>query len=90
MSGLEQVGIAVFGVTAVWLSQDEREHVRRWACVFGMAAQPFWYYTTFINHQWGIFALSFFYTYSWLKGVNAFWIKPWLTRKTNAQRNQAS
>jgi hypothetical protein len=76
MTGLEQIGIAVFGVAAIRLSQDERERVRRWSCICGLCAQPFWFYTTFVNGQWGIFVLSFFYTWAWWKGVRTFWLKP--------------
>ena len=76
MSGLEQIGIAVFGVAAIRLSQDERERVRRWACICGLAAQPFWFYTTAVHGQWGIFGLSFFYTWAWFKGVRTYWWKP--------------
>jgi hypothetical protein len=70
---IEQIGIAAFGVTAVFCSQDPRESVRRWACVFGLAGQPFWFYATFVAEQWGIFALSFLDAYSWLRGVRTYW-----------------
>jgi len=72
---IEQIGIAACGVTAVFCSQDSRESVRRWACVFGLAGQPFWFYATFVAEQWGIFALSFLYAYSWLRGVRTYWWK---------------
>ena len=36
--GLDQIGITLSGVIAVWLTQDERATWRRWACVFGMLA----------------------------------------------------
>jgi hypothetical protein len=75
MTGLEQIGIAVFGVTAARLSQDAREKVRRWACIAGLCAQPFWFYTTATNEQWGIFFLSFFYTEAWWRGVRTYWWK---------------
>ena len=38
MNGLEQIGIAVFGVAAIRLSQDARPKVQRWACVCGLLA----------------------------------------------------
>jgi hypothetical protein len=38
---IEQIGIVLFGVIAVWLTQDERADRRRFACLFGMAGQPF-------------------------------------------------
>lgn len=75
MNGLEQIGIAVFGVAAVRLSQDEREKVRRWGCICGLAAQPFWAWTTIVNEQWVILGLSAFYTWGWMKGVQTYWLK---------------
>ena len=37
---LDQIGITLSGVIAVWLTQDMRATWRRWACIFGMLAQP--------------------------------------------------
>lgn len=75
MTGIEQVGIALFGVAAIRLSQDARERVRRWACICGLCAQPFWFYATWRAEQWGIFALCFLYSWAWLKGVRTYWWK---------------
>lgn len=72
---IEQVGIVVFGMSAVVLSQDARPNVRRWACICGLLAQPFWFYTTAVNGQWGIFACSFVYAYGWARGFWNFWIR---------------
>lgn len=74
MSGYEQIGIAIFGVAAIRLSQDHRHDVRRWACICGLLAQPFWFYTTWKAGQWGIFGLSFFYTWAWFKGLRTYWL----------------
>lgn len=71
---IEQLGIAVCGVTAVWLSQDQREAWRRWACVFGLAGQPFWFWATWQAQQWGIVALCALYTWSWYRGFRAHWL----------------
>jgi hypothetical protein len=73
MNGLEQIGIAVFGVTAIFLSQAADEKHRRWACIFGIAGQPFWFYTAIVNQQWGVFALCFLYSWAWFKGVRTYW-----------------
>ena len=54
-------------------SQDEDEHRRRFACLFGVAGQPFWLYESFRSEQWGIFVLSIIYTFAWLRGVRHFW-----------------
>lgn len=73
---LDQLGIGLFGVTAIWLSQDGREHVRKWGCIAGLAAQPFWLWTTIKHGQWVILGLTLFYTLSWLKGVRTYWWRP--------------
>jgi hypothetical protein len=72
---IEQIVIAVCGVSSVWLSQDRRESWRRWACIVGLCAQPFWMYATWKAGQWGIFALSFVYTIGWARGIKTHWIK---------------
>lgn len=72
---MEQVFIAVTGVMAIWLSQDEKASRRRYASIFGLLAQPFWFYTTYTNEQWGIFVLSLFYTFAWWKGFRNNWLR---------------
>lgn len=72
---IEQIGIAVTGVTAVWLTQDPRESRRRWACIFGLLGQPFWFYSAYVAEQWGIFALCFLYALSWARGFRTQWLR---------------
>ena len=73
---LSQIVIAVTGIIAIWLTQDKREKRQKYACIFGLAGQPFWFYVTFNAEQWGIFVLTIAYTFAWLKGVHTYWIKP--------------
>jgi hypothetical protein len=70
-----QIGIAVCGVTAIWLSQDLRLERRKWASVFGLAGQPFWILETINAQQWGILALCVLYTWSWWRGFHAHWLR---------------
>lgn len=72
---IAQIAIAVFGVSAVWLSQDHRPHWRRWAPIMGLAGQPAWLYATYTAEQWGIFALCGVYTAAWARGFHNHWIK---------------
>jgi hypothetical protein len=72
---MEQIGIALFGVAAVWLSQDKRESWRRFASIMGLIGQPFWFYATWKAGQWGMFGLCFLYNYAWGRGFYANWIK---------------
>lgn len=71
---LTQIGIAVCGVTAIYLSQDARESRRRWACLFGLAAQPFWIAETIHAGQYGILLLCSLYAWSWWRGFRLHWL----------------
>ena len=72
---LIQIGIAFTGVVAIWLSQQHREDWKRFACLFGMAGQPLWFYSAYTAEQWGILVLTLFYTYSWCLGIKNNWIE---------------
>lgn len=71
---MEQIAIAFTGLVAIWLSQDSRDSWRRYACLFGIVGQPFWFYSAYTNEQWGIFTLAFFYTFAWIKGIKTNWL----------------
>jgi len=73
---ISQIVIAFTGFVSIWLSQDTRESWRKWACVFGLAGEPFWFYVSYTSEQWGVFALAFLYTLAWVKGAWAYWLKP--------------
>lgn len=73
---LDQIGIMFTGAFAVWLTQDRRQSWRRWACIFGMIGQPFWYYSAYQAAQWGVLIVSILYTYGWARGIWTNWIKP--------------
>ena len=66
----------MLGAAAAWLSQARSESFRRWACIFGMLGQPFWFYASWKAEQWGIFAVSVLYALAWMKGLWIHWIRP--------------
>ncbi len=70
-----QIAIACTGVIAIWLTQDTNPKRRKWACIFGLCGQPFWFWSAWHAEQWGIFALCFLYTWSWLRGVRNNWLR---------------
>jgi hypothetical protein len=72
----EQIIIAFCGLLSVFLSQDKRPNWSRFACLFGLFAQPFWMYATWKAQQWGIFGLSFIYAAGWIRGIYNFWYLP--------------
>jgi len=71
-----QIMIFCCGASAVWLV-GRTESWRKWGYITGFCGGPFWLYITAINNQWGIFALSLFYSYSWGQGIYNYWYKPW-------------
>ena len=71
---IEQGAISLCGTLAVFLSQDHRDRWRRWACIFGLAAQPFWFDMAWRAHQYGLLALCFVYAASWARGFTAHWL----------------
>ena len=87
--GLDQIGIALGGAIAVWLTQDKRESWRRWASIFGMLGQPFWFYATWKAEQWGILALCTLYAYAWARGVWTHWLGSYFQAKRQPARAEA-
>lgn len=75
MKELAQLGIAVFGVAAIYLSQHPVERVRRWGCIAGLCGQPFWIASSYLAGQWGILALTALYTMAWCRGVRTYWLR---------------
>lgn len=71
---MEQIMIALTGVTAIWLTQQSNEAWKKYACLFGLVGQPFWFYSAYVAEQWGIFILCIFYTYSWYLGLKNNWL----------------
>ena len=71
---IAQFFIAVTGVIAIWLTQSEDIDKRKYACLFGMAGQPFWFWSAYSANQWGIFLLSVFYALAWYKGIKLHWL----------------
>jgi len=85
--GVDQIGITLSGIIAVWLTQDKRAAWRRCACIFGMLAQPFWFYAAWKAEQWGIFAVCMLYTYAWARGLWIHWLSPY--PQTRARQGRA-
>ena len=68
---ISQIGVAIFGVTAIILVAKKN----KWGFVLGLVSQPFWYITSFMNRQWGVFFDSIIYTFSWLFGIYEWFFK---------------
>ena len=66
--------IGLTGGVAIWLTQQSNDKIKKWAPVFGLMGQPFWFYASYTGEQWGVFCLSFFYCYGWLLGFKNNWL----------------
>ena len=69
---LAQLGIMIFGGLAIWFV-GRKERWGRWGYVLGLLSQPFWFWTTIAHQQWGLVAITAFYTYSWAQGAWNHW-----------------
>jgi hypothetical protein len=75
---MTQAVILISGALAIWLTQMGSVVAQKWACIVGLLGQPFWLRATYLKSQWGMLALSVFYTGAWVFGVWTYWIKPWV------------
>lgn len=75
MEVFAQIVIALTGMVAIYLTQQSNEGIKKYASILGLIGQPFWYYTTLLNEQYGIFFLTLGYTYLWGMGFYNSWLK---------------
>ncbi|MBW2995744.1 hypothetical protein KY332_00425 [Candidatus Woesearchaeota archaeon] len=68
---ISQIGIFVLGIGAIILVALKN----KWGFVLGFLSQPFWFITSYINKQWGIFLVSFVYAFTWLFGIYQWFFK---------------
>lgn len=68
---ISQIGVAFFGIIAIILVARKN----KWGFVFGLASQPFWLLTSYLNKQWGVFLLSIIYVFSWAYGLYEWFLK---------------
>jgi hypothetical protein len=82
---VQQIGVLLFSLPAAFLAGSEVHRTRRWAYLFGMLAQPFWFWISVSSGLWGVFALSCFYAFCWARGFYNHWVRaakeggPWGT-----------
>ncbi len=75
MDIVSQIAIPILGLPAIFMVAKKK----RWGFVVGLSQQPFWFFTTIYNHQWGITLLSVGYTISWIMGIYEwFWKEPYV------------
>jgi hypothetical protein len=73
---IEQAFIAITELIAVGLLQAKTRQYKKWASIFGLLGQPFWFYTSYQQEQWGVFLVCFCFLALWIKSFANNWIKP--------------
>ena len=68
---ISQIAIPILGATAIMLVAKKN----KWGFVFGLASQPFWFITSLVNQQWGVFIVNIILTFSWLLGIYEWFFK---------------
>ena len=74
MNTILQVIIFITGASSIWLLAKDNG-ISKWGFVIGLVGQPCWVYITISNQQWGLFFLTFIYTYSYILGTYNYFIK---------------
>jgi len=62
---ISQVFILACGFGALILATSPIALRRKWASPIGLLSEPFWFYSAFVNDQWGILILSMAYGTRW-------------------------
>lgn len=73
MKGFEQLGMAVFGLTAMWMAMGHSARLRRWAPIVGLAGQPFWAAYAWDTQGWGLAILVIAYSGVYIRGAWLQW-----------------
>lgn len=73
---IDQLAIMLTGVSAAWILNGPEGGYRRYACLIGLAGQPFWFWSTWSHGQWGMFIVTAGFTLAYLRGVWLTWIRP--------------
>lgn len=63
--------IFTFGLASIILVARKN----KWGFIFGLATQPFWFITSYLHQQWGVFFVTIAYTASWAYGAYNWFVK---------------
>jgi len=69
-----QTMIVILGGLTIFLLAQKGKW-QRWGFVIGLISEIFWFSTSYINNQWGIFVLSLVYTVCYGIGIKNHWNK---------------
>ena len=70
---MTQALLLLLSGAAVWLVTSRERKLRLLGCACGLLGQPLWVWSAWRADQWGILALSLWYTWAWARGL----VKEW-------------
>jgi hypothetical protein len=68
---IAQIGLTVLSPLSIILVAKKN----KWGFVTGLFSEPFWFATAIINKQWGVFAVTIVFTFSWILGIYEWFFK---------------
>ena len=66
---IDQIGIAVFGLTSIALLALGRPPYVYIGCIAGLISEPFWFWSAIQAEQWGIVLLAAAYSVIYILGI---------------------
>jgi len=70
-----QALLFILSVSSAFCLNDHRHGWRKWGPVLSLCAQPFWFTSALLAHQWGVVAMTFVYFALAVRGVRNFWFR---------------
>lgn len=70
---MNQLLIAIFGLSSIWMSMDHDARLRRWAPIVGLLGQPAWAWFAWQSGGWGLGALVVAYSAVYARGIWVQW-----------------
>ena len=68
LDDISQILILSTSGATIFLLSSENKIKRKQGYIIGLFGEPFWIISTIINEQWGIFILSLWYSFNFVKG----------------------
>jgi hypothetical protein len=70
---MNQLLIAVFGLTSIYCAMGNNLTLRKYAPIIGLCGQPFWGYFAYQTQGWGLAMLVLAYTLVYINGIRVQW-----------------
>ena len=64
-----QINIFIFSSISIYYLSSNLEGAQKLGFIFGVISQPFWIYETYRSKQHGMFLLSLWYSFFWVRGL---------------------